>query len=117
MEVRYDVVAAGDVDAWLAVETNVVVSSISSWRVAEPHSSRQLKRRSASFDPIIIVEIDDPIAAARITIRAGDAHAGVYAPVHVSNDFQCCGIVIAWRLRATAGERWTCRVSIALSCR
>ncbi len=115
MEVRYDVVAESDVDAWLAVETNIAVSSSSSWKVTGPRSSRQLKGRSTSLGPISLVEIDDPVAAARVAIRAGDAQAGVYVPVDVASEFQYFGLVIAWRLRAIAGERWTRRLSISLS--
>lgn len=115
LEVRYDLVATGDVDAWLVVETNLAVGADSIWQVTGPRSSRRLTRRATSFGPNTLVEIDDPGASARLTIRTGDAQAGVYSPVHAAGEYQYCALVIAWRLRAAAGQRWTRRVSIAFS--
>ena len=115
LEVRYDLMAAGDVDAWFAVETNLAVGADSTWQATGPRSSRRLTRRATSFGPTTLVEVDDPGARARLTIRTGDAQAGVYAPVQVAGEYQYCGLVIAWRLRAAAGQRWTRRASIAFS--
>lgn len=115
LEVRYDIVASSDIDVWLGVETNLSVGADSIWQATGPRSSRRLTRRATSLGPTTLVEVDNPSTKARLTIRAGDAQSGVYAPVHINGEFQYCGLVIAWRLRAAAGERWTRRVSIAFS--
>ena len=115
MEVRYDLAAEQDADAWLGVEINLAVAAGSTARAHGPRGAQRVLRQAVSFGPTAFVEIDDPGGGARLTIRTGDAQAGVYAPVRVGGDHQYCGLVIVWRLRSAAGMRWTRRVSIAFS--
>lgn len=115
MEVRYDLAAEHDADAWLAVEINLAVAAGSTARALGPRGAQRVLRQPVSFGPTALVEIDDPGGGARLTIRTGDAQAGIYAPVRVGGEYQYCGLVIAWRLRSGVGMRWTRRVSIALS--
>ncbi len=115
LEVRYDLAAESDVDAWLGVEINLAVAADSTARAVGPRGSQRVLRQPVSFGPTTLVEIDDPGAAARLTIRTGDAQAGIHAPVHVDGEYQYRGLVIVWRLRSVAGARWTRRASIAFS--
>ena len=115
MEVRYDLAADRDIDAWLAVEINLAVAAGSAARAVGPRGAQRTLRQPVSFGPTTLVEIDDPGGGARLTIRTGEAQAGIYAPVHVGGEYQYCGLVIAWRLRSGAGVRWTRRASIAFS--
>ena len=115
LEVRYELVAERDLDAWFGVEINLAVAADSAARAVGPCGPQLLPRQPLSFGPTTLVEIDDPGAAAQLTIRTGDAQAGIYAPVNVGGEHQFCGLVIVWRLRPVAGERWTRRASIAFS--
>ena len=115
MEVRYDIAADRDIDAWLGVEINLAVAAGSTARAVGPRGAQRVLRQPVSFGPTTLVEIDDPGGGARLTIRTGEAQAGIYAPVHVGGEYQYCGLVIAWRLRSGAGVRWTRRASIAFS--
>jgi len=115
MEVRYDLAADDDLDAWLGVEINLAVADGSAARAVGPRGAQRVLRQPVSFGPTTLVEIDDPGGGARLTIRTGDAQAGIYAPVHAGGEYQYCGLVIAWRLRAAAGAGWTRRASIAFS--
>lgn len=114
MEVRYDLAADSDLDAWLGVEINLAVAAGSTARAVGPRGAQQVLRQPA-FGPTTLVEIDDPGGGARLTIRTGDAQAGIYAPVHVGGEYQYSGLVIVWRLRSPAGGSWTRRASIAFS--
>ena len=115
MAVRYDLAAEQDVDAWLGVEINLAVAAGSTALAHGPRGAQRALRQPVSFGPTAYVEIDDPGGGARLTIRTGDAQAGVYAPVRVGGDYQYCGLVIVWRLRSAGGMPWTRRISIAFS--
>ena len=115
LEVRYDLLSEDDLDAWFAIEINLSVSAGSTARAVGPRGAQRALRQAVSFGPSTLVEIDDPGSGARLTIRTGEAQSGIYAPVHIGGEYQYCGLVVAWRLRSAAGERWTRRASLAFS--